>query len=364
MNESESPFSFAKPTVDVVLVGCGLPKKSMGWYHATHILNGEVQSARLTHIVEPWLMGGGSNSPGVENFEKFRTEAEEKGVAFHSSLGTVPIAQQLRLAIISARTSSNPDLVQQAIKNGCTHILLEKPGASSSESLSKISEIAESSGVIVYMGYNKNVSKYVAEARAFEATQANATTTFIHNNDYTINELPECFERNSEGMLKNMLIHELALIVTYYGVRVDSIQEIITNDEFSEQLNLAGLRDFSKIEFTIKTTAGKTITVRGDRCGGTDSAAHVTVNGEVKFQCPMFDEQALEPAMQADPDIMPYFLTQHDDYVTLKERITQHILSKQNGSPAGVATIMIGVEALKVAEFLTPKLLNSVDQKS
>eukprot|EP01048_Picozoa_sp_COSAG05_P000984 COSAG05_NODE_31_length_28416_cov_170.150652_7_plen_83_part_00 len=42
-------------------------------------------------------------------------------------------------------------------------------------------------------------------------------TTFVHNNDYALEELDECFERNAEGMLKNMAVHELALAVTHYG---------------------------------------------------------------------------------------------------------------------------------------------------
>ena len=31
-----------------------------------------------------------------------------------------------------------------------------------------------------------------------------SVTTYVHNNAYTEEELPECFERNSEGLLKNM----------------------------------------------------------------------------------------------------------------------------------------------------------------
>ena len=72
----------------------------------------------------------------------------------------------------------------------------------------------------VSMGYNKNVAGYVAEARAAEAAHPAATTTFIHNNAYAPEELDECFERNSEGMLRNMAIHELALAVTYWGLCV------------------------------------------------------------------------------------------------------------------------------------------------
>jgi hypothetical protein len=44
-------------------------------------------------------------------------------------------------------------------------------------------------------------------------------------NAFKPEELDECFERNSEGMLKNMMIHEIALMCTYNGVAVDTIAE-------------------------------------------------------------------------------------------------------------------------------------------
>ena len=59
---------------------------------------------------------------------------------------------------------------------------------------------------------------------------------------------------------------------------------------------------------------------------------------------------------KADPEMMPYFFLQHDDYITLKETATSHILSGKEGPPPGMATIDIAVETLRVAEYLTPYL--------
>jgi len=47
---------------------------------------------------------------------------------------------------------------------------------------------------------------------------------------------------------------------------------------------------------------------------------------------------------------------QHDDYITLKERTAAHVLEGKDGVPDGIATIDIAVDALKVAEYLTPLL--------
>jgi hypothetical protein len=47
---------------EVVLVGCGAPKRGMGWYHAVQMLNDKCSSAKLCFIVEPWFMGAGMSS--------------------------------------------------------------------------------------------------------------------------------------------------------------------------------------------------------------------------------------------------------------------------------------------------------------
>ena len=44
---------------EVVLVGCGAPKRGMGWYHAVQMLKDKCPSAKLCFIVEPWFMGPG-----------------------------------------------------------------------------------------------------------------------------------------------------------------------------------------------------------------------------------------------------------------------------------------------------------------
>ena len=45
----------------------------------------------------------------------------------------------------------------------------------------------------------------LAEERA--RGEKSPTTAYYHSNAYVPEDLPECFERNSEGMLKNMAIH-------------------------------------------------------------------------------------------------------------------------------------------------------------
>lgn len=155
---------------------------------------------------------------------------------------------------------------------------------------------AKAAGVSVWMGYNKNVCKFVRKAREY-AAENGGEITFVSNNAYenTPESLGECFERNREGMLKNMAIHELALLVTFYDVTVENIAECVADKDFSSCQTLKGpsgneFTDFDKIKFTIKTKTGKVVSVAADRCGGDTSFAKVEVDGKEVFRHSMPDE--------------------------------------------------------------------------
>jgi predicted dehydrogenase len=323
-------------------------------------------SASLDYIVEPWFLGGGASSPPGQEFAEWQAATEETyGTKFTETLSSLPPPTAPRLALISGRTADNPHLLTECIANGASCVYLEKPGAPTVTELEQMQKEASDSGVEVLMGYNKNVCKYVAKTREFAAGLAGSHVCFVSNNAYenTPASLGECFERNAEGMLKNMAIHELALLVSFYDVSVDNIAEVTADKEFSSMQTLPGpsgkmYTDFDKIKFTIKTKTGTEVSVSADRCGGTDSFATVTdPSGEEVFRyyMPDEDDKAHVKELEAKyPDAMPYFFTQDPDYITVKERVAKHTF---DGSPAeGVATIGVAVETLKVAEYLTPVL--------
>merc|ERR1711935_450680 len=118
---------------------------------------------------------------------------------------------------------------------------------------------AKAAGATVLMGYNKNVCKYVSKARDYAAANEGSHVTFVSNNAYanTPESLGECFERNREGMLKNMAIHELALLVSFYDVSVDAIDKCEADKEFSSCQTLKGpsgddFTDFDKIKLPLR----------------------------------------------------------------------------------------------------------------
>ena len=311
-------------------------------------------------------MGAGRDSPAGQDFAEFQGETESKyGTKFATSLADLPPPSAPRLALISGRTADNPHLLTEAIANGCKCVYLEKPGAPTVAELEAMAKEAEGAGVEVLMGYNKNVAKYVRKTREFAESVPGSHVTFVTNNAYenTPESLGECFERNAEGMLKNMAIHELALLATFYDVSVDNIADVVADKEFSSMQTLPGpsgkeFTDFDKIKFTIKTKNGNEVTVQADRCGGSDSYATVSdSDGKEIFRYYMPDDEDKVHVKELEskyPTAMPYFFTQDPDYITVKERVAKHTV---DGEPAeGIANIGIAIEALKTAEYLVPVL--------
>uniref|UniRef100_A0A7S2R8M7 Gfo/Idh/MocA-like oxidoreductase N-terminal domain-containing protein n=1 Tax=Eucampia antarctica TaxID=49252 RepID=A0A7S2R8M7_9STRA len=359
-----------KDQAEVILVGCGAPNRGMGWYHGIQMLEKQCPSASMDYVIEPWFMGAGAEGPGGADFKKTQAEWEtDYGVKFAMSLSDLPPPQAPRLALISGRTADNPGLLTEAIATGSKCIYLEKPGAPTVGELEQMADEASAAGVEVLMGYNKNVCKYVRKTREFADANPGSHVTFVSNNAYenTPESLGECFERNAEGMLKNMAIHELALLVSFYDVSVDNIESVTADKEFSRMQTLPGpsgkmFTDFDRIKFTIKTKSGSEVSVAADRCGGTDSYATATdASGEEIFRYYMPDEEDkkhVEELQAKYPDAMPYFFTQDPDYITVKERVAKHTV---DGAPAeGVATIQTAVETLKVAEYLRPALMEQL----
>ncbi|KAL3777763.1 hypothetical protein ACHAW5_004986 [Stephanodiscus triporus] len=370
-SSSDDAKSSSTKRAEVVLVGCGAPNRGMGWYHAVQMLEGRCPSASLDYVVEPWFLGEvGSSGPGGPEFAKWADEVKvEHGTSFVRSVSDLPEPNMPRCALISGRTSDNPRLLTECIHAGCTTIYLEKPGAPTVAELQKMRDEARDANVAVLMGYNKNVCKYVRKTREFAETVPGSHVTFVSNNAYenTPESLGECFERNAEGMLKNMAIHELALLVSFYDVTVENIESVSADRDFSSMQTLPGpsgkeYTDFDRIKFTIKTKTGKVVSVAADRCGGTDSYATVSDadgNEVFRYYMPDDEDKATVQKLQAKyPTAMPYFFTQDPDYVTVKERVARFTATGEEAE--GVATIDVAVETLRVAEYLTPTLMEQL----
>jgi hypothetical protein len=139
-------------------------------------------------------------------------------------------------------------------------------------------------------------------------------------------------QRNSEGMLRNQAVHELCLLVTYYGLRADNIASVKPDYDFSSCQTLKGYTDFDKLGFTVTTNEGRSVSIYADRCGGSYSEAIIRdANGVEVFRSRTPDPELLEAyeaEQAAHPNYMPYFILQHDDYITLKASLSHSLLHK------------------------------------
>ena len=116
--------------------------------------------------------------------------------------------------------------------------------------------------------------------------------------------------------MKNMAIHEMALLVSFLGVSVDAIAE----------LDASGA-EIEKFEFPDENT-----------------------------------QKNVDELCAEDPNMMSYFFVQTDDYLQLKERVVN---STWKGADAeGVATIQIAIDALKLAEYCTEEVNKALKRQS
>ena len=122
----------------------------MGWYHAKQILDGDVPSATLTDIVEPWFLGGGKDGPGGAEFAAFKKEHEGK-VRFHASIADMPKPDGKMMAMVCTRTADMPGYVDELVDHGVSHVFLEKPGAPTVDELGRMKDDCAKKGATIWM---------------------------------------------------------------------------------------------------------------------------------------------------------------------------------------------------------------------
>merc|ERR1719401_558614 len=358
-----APLSAEKPNdvvVDVTMVCCGAPKRSMGWYHCKQLIEPGMSKVRLAHIVEPFFMGQGKSLPAADDFCTWASSTAKADV--HSEIPAMPKPGHTSLAVICGRTADNPKLFKQAVDHGFKYIYLEKPGAPTVAELEEMDKYSKSKGVAVSMGFNRNFSKYVRLAKDFMATAPEGSTLTLGRNDAfnTPEALDECFERNAEGMMKNMMIHELVVLISHFGVKVKDVMEVVADDKGTCQEERKGVVDFSKVGFTLVMNDGRKFVLWGDRCDGEYAEAVVRSDG-CEFKAVRPDPTLASAAAEIEkeePGCMPFFYLQDGEYRGLKQHVVDHIAEGKAGVPDGIATIETAIEGLKLCDLIT-KALNT-----
>ncbi len=170
--------------LDVVLVGCGMPKRGMGWYHLTQLL--DMPNANMTAVIEPFFLNPKLCPSPPTAFTTLVNALEHAGVKCTDSVAKLPKFTKDTMCLIAGRTADNPALFKACVAQGAKIVYLEKPGAPSVAELQEMSDWAKLKGVKVYLGYNKNVTPYVQKALALSKKNENSKITFCHNNSYKV----------------------------------------------------------------------------------------------------------------------------------------------------------------------------------
>lgn len=362
--------------VEIVVIGCGLPEKSMGWYHAWQLIQEFSHQCTLTGIVEPWYLGSGRDAPGSEAFKAFQADCHQRvpgkveWVDSVDKLAPRPLSPgSAAIALVACRTPDMPQLARQALAKGFTHVYLEKPGSPSVADLDLILTDAEALQIPVFMGYNKNCSAYVVGAvqqvRKWQAERKPPSFTVIleHNNAFKLpEEGPDLVNFVSgpgcEGIVHNMLCHEFAFAHTFFGLSVSTLERVELLPG-TIKLPLADRIDFQCLAFRCYLRDGMQLDIVANRCGGNCSSIHLDREGYPRMTFTTPDGHHAKwvvEQQQLRPNIMPYFLLQEPDYRELKRRALEHVSSGRAGVPAGLVDLRGAREVLMLADYLAPKL--------
>jgi predicted dehydrogenase len=368
--------------VELVVVGCGVPEISIGAYHIQQFLSDFSEDCTLTGVVEPWFLGPlGSSAPGSAEFRDFQ-ESVNQQVSSSSGceLEWVDSVEALAprplklgssaLAVIACRTDNMPDVACQVMAKGFSHVYLEKPGASSMKGLQQILAEAEARGVVVNLGYNKNVSSYVDGALSHlrrcqiptsdgSFDPSSLRVVLEHNNSFPLpqddTELLDFIRgAGSEGIVHNMMCHELALAHTFLGLTDRTLDRVEVSPE-SNVLRVDGRIDFQRLILRCHLVDGSCLEFIADRCAGNYCSVHIDQKGVPRESFSMPDEEHarwVEEQQKARPKMRGYLLLQQPDYLELKRRVLKQIRTGCEGVPSGVVTLDGARQVLILADVL------------
>ena len=355
--------------IDVIIVDCGLPKQSLGWFHLMQFL--DMSNINVRAVVEPFYLDKAKCPYPPQSFVDLISVLQDLDVECVRSLGQLNACQRQTLFVLAGRIDKNPQYFRECIAVGATHILLEPPGAPSIGELKTMSNVADMRGVHVYMNYHRVCSPYIENAVTLSQSIPKSHIFFCHNQNYTRQDLHRVVTCHPEGMIRSMASHELAVMVKLLKMTTESVKnfKVNTNKLFSEKQTFCDksngkeLSDFSRIAFKIVTTNGRSVSVMADRCGGIVSFAVVkSIAGKEirKFLSPLGDDASrIEHELMHDTKTLHQFTIEFEDFKEMKRRVLACITGKENGGlmpSKSVVSIKEGIEVLRLSNYCTNEI--------
>ena len=189
--------AYLSKEANFAVVGCGEAGKAAGWFHGYQLVAGGVEGARLSDVVEPFLLSEeGRATPAGAAFQELVGRWAGTAVDFHrevledelfanayEALGGELGVFLPKVALVAASPVETPSLAEASLRVGATHLLLEPPGAATAAGLRELAAVCEAKDAPLYVAFDLLRAEHVAGARRSTATSSSsaaaaaATTT-------------------------------------------------------------------------------------------------------------------------------------------------------------------------------------------
>ena len=158
--------AYLSKEANFAVVGCGEAGKAAGWFHGYQLVAGGVEGARLSDVVEPFLLSEeGRATPAGAAFQELVGRWAGTAVDFHREVledelfanayealgGELGVFPSPKVALVAASPVETPSLAEASLRVGATHLLLEPPGAATAAGLRELAAVCEAKDAPLYV---------------------------------------------------------------------------------------------------------------------------------------------------------------------------------------------------------------------
>ena len=223
--------AYLSKEANFAVVGCGEAGKAAGWFHGHQLVAGGVEGARLSDVVEPFLLSEeGRATPAGAAFQELVGRWAGTAVDFHREIledelfanayealgGDLGVFPSPKVALVAASPVETPSLAEASLRAGATHVLLEPPGAATAAGLRELAAVCEAKDAPLYVAFDLLRAEHVAGARAVDGDVVLVGRGGDGDDDAA---LAAAFAARPEGLLVSGMTQELDACARGWGLR-------------------------------------------------------------------------------------------------------------------------------------------------
>lgn len=355
--------AYLSKEANFAVVGCGEAGKAAGWFHGYQLVAGGVEGARLSDVVEPFLLSEeGRATPAGAAFQELVGRWAGTAVDFHREIvedelfanayealgGELGVFPSPKVALVAASPVEAPSLAEASLRAGATHLLLEPPGAATAAGLRELAAVCEAKDAPLYVAFDLLRAEHVAGARAVDGDVVLVGRGGDGDDDAA---LAAAFAARPEGLLVSGMTQELDACARGWGLRRAAVKAVEVHAAGCDLRTLDGLTDFVAVDFTLVGADGGRVRVAFDR-----RAAGPPPRAAVSDRATGAELYAAAPRAAAGDEWAPPGLRARAA-AALRVKADLAAAALRRGEPAGdVARAAAAADALDLAEYLLPVL--------